>query len=129
LSFASESLPGYMMPTAVTVLEEIPFTSSGKLDRKRLPRPTLATTDYRAPSNWLESEIVHTFEHVLGVSRVGVDDDFFRLGGNSLRSVQVVNELKHELHVDIPVRLMLSASSPADLVRRISDRLEMGEDL
>ncbi|WP_168701931.1 amino acid adenylation domain-containing protein [Gordonia paraffinivorans] len=129
LSFASESLPGYMMPTAVTVLEEIPFTSSGKLDRKRLPRPTLATTDYRAPSNWLESEIVHTFEHVLGVSRVGVDDDFFRLGGNSLRSVQVVNELKHELHVDIPVRLMLSASSPADLARRISDRLEMGEDL
>ncbi|MEO9327890.1 amino acid adenylation domain-containing protein [Gordonia aurantiaca] len=129
LAFASGSLPGYMMPTAVLVLDEIPFTSSGKLDRKRLPKPELRTADYRPPSTWLESEIVHAFERVLGVSRVGADDDFYRLGGNSLRSVQVVNELRNELHVDIPIRMMLSASSPADLARRISDRLEMGEDL
>ncbi|MDS1113174.1 amino acid adenylation domain-containing protein [Gordonia westfalica] len=127
-AFASTELPGYMMPTAVLVLDTVPLTASGKLDRKRLPKPTLNTAEFREPSTWLEGEIVRTFEHVLGVPRVGVDDDFYELGGNSLRSVQVVNDLKSELHMDIPVRWMLSASSPADLARRIEDWMGRGED-
>ncbi|QMU21092.1 amino acid adenylation domain-containing protein [Gordonia rubripertincta] len=126
-AFAATELPGYMMPTAVLVLETVPLTASGKLDRKRLPEPTLNTAQFREPSTWLEGEIVRTFEHVLGVQRVGVDDDFYELGGNSLRSVQVVNDLKSELHMDIPVRWMLSASSPADLARRIEDWMGNGE--
>jgi amino acid adenylation domain-containing protein len=127
MAFASTELPGYMMPTAVLVLETVPLTASGKLDRKRLPKPTVNTAEFREPSTWLEGEIVRTFEHVLGVQRVGVDDDFYELGGNSLRSVQVVNDLKSELHMDIPVRWMLSASSPADLARRIEDWMGNGE--
>ncbi|MDV7175684.1 amino acid adenylation domain-containing protein [Gordonia amicalis] len=126
-AYASTELPGYMMPTAVLVLDTVPLTASGKLDRKRLPKPALNTAEFREPSTWLEGEIVRTFEHVLGVPRVGVDDDFYELGGNSLRSVQVVNDLKSELHMDIPVRWMLSASSPADLARRIEDGMGNGE--
>ena len=127
-AFASAALPGYMMPTAVMVLDSLPITASGKLDRTRLPQPTRDASAFRAPSSWLETEIARTFEHVLGVPRVGADDDFYALGGNSLRSVQVVNDLETELHVEIPVRWMLSDSSPADLARRIEDGMRNGFD-
>ncbi|UPG67491.1 amino acid adenylation domain-containing protein [Gordonia hongkongensis] len=128
-AFASAALPGYMMPTAVMVLDSLPITASGKLDRARLPQPTRDASAFRAPSSWLETEIARTFEHVLGVPRVGADDDFYALGGNSLRSVQVVNDLETELHVEIPVRWMLSDSSPADLARRIEDGMRNGFDV
>ncbi|MFC8313030.1 amino acid adenylation domain-containing protein [Gordonia sp. NPDC057258] len=127
-AFASAALPGYMMPTAVMVIDSLPITASGKLDRARLPQPTRDASAFRAPSSWLETEIARTFEHVLGVPRVGADDDFYALGGNSLRSVQVVNDLETELHVEIPVRWMLSDSSPADLARRIEDGMRNGFD-
>ncbi|MFE0751733.1 amino acid adenylation domain-containing protein [Gordonia sp. NPDC058843] len=128
VAFASAALPGYMMPTAVMVLDSLPFTASGKLDRARLPQPPRDVSDFRAPSSWLETEIARTFEHVLGVPRVGADDDFYALGGNSLRSVQVVNDLETELHVEIPIRWMLSDSSPADLARRIEAGMRNGFD-
>ncbi|MFT4393892.1 amino acid adenylation domain-containing protein [Gordonia lacunae] len=128
VAFASAALPGYMMPTAVMVLDSLPFTASGKLDRARLPQPPRGASGFRAPSSWLETEIARTFEHVLGVPRVGADDDFYALGGNSLRSVQVVNDLETELHVEIPIRWMLSDSSPADLARRIEAGMRDGFD-
>ncbi|MCG7634861.1 amino acid adenylation domain-containing protein [Gordonia McavH-238-E] len=128
VAFASAALPGYMMPNAVMVLDSLPFTASGKLDRARLPEPPRDASGFRAPSSWLETEIARTFEHVLGVPRVGADDDFYALGGNSLRSVQVVNDLETELHVEIPIRWMLSDSSPADLARRIEAGMRNGFD-
>ncbi|EON34683.1 Non-ribosomal peptide synthetase modules-related protein [Gordonia terrae C-6] len=127
-AFASAALPGYMIPTAVLVLDSLPLTASGKLDRARLPQPPRDASGFRAPSSWLETEIARTFEHVLGVPRVGADDDFYALGGNSLRSVQVVNDLETELHVEIPIRWMLSDSSPADLARRIEAGIRTGVD-
>lgn len=127
--FAATSLPGYMIPTMVMVLDTVPLTASGKLDRARLPLPALvAAEEFREPSSWLEGEIAHTFEEVLGLSRVGADDDFYSLGGNSLRSVQVVNQLASELHVDIPVRWMLSDPNPADLAKRIETGMREGID-
>ncbi|MDL9937218.1 amino acid adenylation domain-containing protein [Gordonia sp. ABSL1-1] len=125
-SFAATGLPGYMMPTAILVVDSLPLTASGKLDRKRLPRPTLTAGEYREPESWLEGEIAHTFEHVLGLPRVGADDDFYSLGGNSLRSVQVVSELRDVLHVEVPVRWMLSDPSPADLAKRIESGMHDG---
>ncbi|NDK88465.1 amino acid adenylation domain-containing protein [Gordonia desulfuricans] len=125
-AFASTALPGYMMPTAVMVLDTVPLTASGKLDRARLPKTARRTDEFRAPATELEGEIARTFEDVLGVARVGADDDFYALGGNSLTSVRVVNSLKNELHVEIPIRWMLSDSSPADLARRIEAGIRNG---
>ncbi|MGW0039220.1 amino acid adenylation domain-containing protein [Gordonia sp. NPDC003376] len=125
-AFASTALPGYMMPTAVLVLDTVPLTASGKLDRARLPKTARRTDEFRAPTTELEGEIARTFEDVLGVARVGADDDFYALGGNSLTSVRVVNSLKNELHVEIPIRWMLSDSSPADLARRIEAGIRHG---
>ncbi|MGV9637978.1 amino acid adenylation domain-containing protein [Nocardia rhamnosiphila] len=126
LAHAATELPGYMVPGTVMVLDTVPYTASGKLDRARLPEPEFAVGEYREPASWLESEVVRAYGHVLGVDRVGADDDFYALGGNSLRSVQVVSELKKELDYDVPVSWILSDPSPADLAKRIESGMRSG---
>ncbi len=126
LAHAAAELPNYMVPATIIVLDTVPLTASGKLDRKRLPEPVAAVAEFRAPSSWLEEEVTRAYEHVLGVDRVGVDDDFYALGGNSLRSIQVVSELERELHFDVPVGWMLSDPRPADLAKRIETGLRTG---
>jgi thioesterase domain-containing protein/acyl carrier protein len=115
-----------MVPGTVMVLDAVPLTASGKLDRARLPEPVAALEDYRAPSSPLEAAVVRVFELVLGVDRVGVDDDFFAFGGNSLKAVQVVSELKAELDYEVPVSWVLSASRPADLAARLDTAMRSG---
>ncbi|MGI5218677.1 amino acid adenylation domain-containing protein [Nocardia sp. CA-290969] len=127
LAHAATELPDYMVPTTVMVLDAVPFTSSGKLDRKRLPEPVFAVGEFREPSSWLEGEVARAYGHVLGVERVGADDDFYALGGNSLKSVQVVTELKKELDYEVPVSWILSDPRPADLAKRIETGMRTGE--
>ncbi|MBU3063615.1 amino acid adenylation domain-containing protein [Nocardia sp. NEAU-G5] len=127
LAYAATKLPDYMVPSTVTVLDTVPLTVSGKLDRNRLPDPVLAVGEFREPSSWLEGEVARAFGTVLGVDRVGADDDFYALGGNSLMSVQVVTELKKELDYEIPIGWMLSDPCPADLARRIESGMHSGE--
>ncbi|WP_330255502.1 amino acid adenylation domain-containing protein [Nocardia sp. NBC_00565] len=129
LAHAATELPGYMMPTTMVVLDTVPLTASGKLDRTGLPDPVIAVGEFREPSSWLEGEVARAFEQVLGVERVGADDDFYALGGNSLRSVQVVSELKRVLDYEVPVRWMLSDPSPADLAKRIEFGMRFGHDV
>ncbi|NUS93133.1 MAG: amino acid adenylation domain-containing protein, partial [Nocardia sp.] len=127
LAHAATELPGYMVPTTMMVLDSVPFTASGKLDRNHLPEPEFAIGEYREPASWLEGEVARAYRHVLGVERVGADDDFYALGGNSLRSVQVVSELKKELDYDVPVSWILSDPRPADLAKRIESGMRSGE--
>jgi thioesterase domain-containing protein/acyl carrier protein len=106
----------------------VPLTASGKLDRARLPEPVVPVGEFREPSSGLEAHVARAFGQVLGVDRVGADDDFYALGGNSLKSVQVVTELKKELDYDVPVSWMLSNPSPADLAQRIESAMRSGHD-
>ncbi|WP_433731580.1 amino acid adenylation domain-containing protein [Nocardia sp. CA-129566] len=123
---AATKLPDYMVPTTMMVLDTVPLTASGKLDRPRLPEAVLAVREFREPSSWLEGEVARAFGAVLGVDRVGVDDDFYALGGNSLKSVQVVSELRKELDYEIPISWMLSDHCPADLAKRIESGMRSG---
>ena len=86
----SARLPDYMVPAQIMVLEEFPLTSSGKIDRKALPAPVFAATPFRAPQTQTEEILAGIFAQVLGLERVGVDESFFDLGGDSILSMQVV---------------------------------------
>ncbi|WP_280367066.1 non-ribosomal peptide synthetase [Nocardia wallacei] len=93
--FVSRRLPEFMVPAVVMVLDSIPLTANGKVDRKALPAPEAApSARYRAPGTAEERALAAVFAEVLGVERVGVDDSFFELGGDSIRSIQVVSRAR-----------------------------------
>ncbi|WP_157115180.1 AMP-binding enzyme, partial [Nocardia niwae] len=81
----AQFLTGYMVPDAVVVLNALPLTPNGKLDRRALPAPeVVSAVVYRAPSSPVEQAVAEVFAGLLGAAEVGLDDDFFALGGNSL---------------------------------------------
>jgi amino acid adenylation domain-containing protein/non-ribosomal peptide synthase protein (TIGR01720 family) len=90
-SALGEQLPGYLVPSAIVVLDALPLTVNGKLDKRALPAPEYADTQsYRAPADAVEEILASIYAQVLGIDKVGVDDSFFELGGDSILSMQVV---------------------------------------
>ncbi|MBC7302265.1 MAG: non-ribosomal peptide synthase/polyketide synthase, partial [Nocardia sp.] len=113
-----ENLPAYMVPAVIIVLDEFPLNASGKLDRKALPAPVFEAAVFRAPTTPVEEIVAATFADVLGLDRVGLDDDFFALGGNSLTATQVAARLSAGLDTDIGVRELFESSTVAGLAAR-----------
>ncbi|QBJ95559.1 amino acid adenylation domain-containing protein [Rhodococcus sp. ABRD24] len=118
--FAARSLTSYMVPSAVVVVSEIPLTGSGKLDRKALPEPEFEAAVFRAPSTPIEEAVAAVFADVLGAERVGLADDFFSLGGNSLLATQVASRLGAALETQIPVRMLFEVSTVEALAARVA---------
>ncbi|WP_295473025.1 non-ribosomal peptide synthase/polyketide synthase [uncultured Pseudomonas sp.] len=90
------ALPEHMVPAHLMLLDALPLTANGKLDRRALPQPDLsaAQSAYQAPRNGLEQRLVEVWQTVLGVPQVGIDDNFFALGGDSILSIQVVSRAR-----------------------------------
>ncbi|MGN2641702.1 non-ribosomal peptide synthetase [Nocardia takedensis] len=113
LERVAEILPAHMVPAVLVTLPELPLTPVGKLDRAALPAPDLTARRYREPSGPLERRVAEVFADVLGLDRVGADDDFFARGGNSLLATAVSARLSTT--TPVPVRLLFTAPTPARL--------------
>ncbi|MFD6860800.1 amino acid adenylation domain-containing protein, partial [Rhodococcus sp. NPDC060090] len=111
----STRLPGYMVPTAYVVLDQLPLSPSGKLDRKALPEPVFEVKEFRAPTTPVEQIVASVIADVLGLDRVGLDDDFFALGGNSLIATQVVSRIGEAVGHRLPLRMIFEASTVESL--------------
>ncbi len=112
-------LPDYMVPTTVVMLERLPLTDQGKLDRRALPVPEAARpeleTRYTAPRSPLEVTLAVIWSDVLRLRQIGIHDNFFDLGGHSLLATQVVARVREACQVDLPLRMLFESPTIADL--------------
>ncbi|RPK57828.1 Dimodular nonribosomal peptide synthase [Streptomyces sp. ADI96-02] len=113
-------LPQFMMPGEIVVLDRLPLTENGKVDRAALPDPDPVEGDYRAPRTPREEELAALFAEVLGLDRIGVDDDFFACGGHSLRLTRLVWRIHEKLGVDVPIRTVFQYPTVAELAPHLS---------
>ncbi|WP_156671055.1 MULTISPECIES: non-ribosomal peptide synthetase, partial [unclassified Mycobacterium] len=125
----AERLPAYMVPAAVVVLETLPMTVNGKLDVRALPSPEYSAGGYRSPTTPTEEILAGVYAHVLGVDRVGVDDSFFDLGGDSISAMRVIAAVNSALDVGVAVSAIFEAPTVAQLALRVGESTSRLEPL
>jgi len=114
-SVLAETLPNYMIPTRFIMMEKLPLTSTGKVDRPALPTPDPGRPDlglsFVAPGDELETKITNVWEDLLDVKPIGIDDDFFDLGGDSLNAAQLFVEIEKVFHRKLPLSILYEAAT------------------
>ncbi|HEY0603647.1 MAG TPA: amino acid adenylation domain-containing protein, partial [Herpetosiphonaceae bacterium] len=124
-SFLGERLPGYMIPSAFVQLDQFPRTASGKIDWQKLPAPGRVDREVPlvAPRTALEQAIAQIWAEVFGLQQVGIEDNFFDLGGHSLAAMQVLARLREQLDQDLTLSVLFKAPT----IAKLAEALERGE--
>ncbi|HEY0544285.1 MAG TPA: amino acid adenylation domain-containing protein [Pyrinomonadaceae bacterium] len=132
-SFLREKLLDYMIPTAFVLLDELPLTLSGKVDRRALPAPerqsSTALENYVAPANPVEEIVAGIWSELLHAERVGMEDNFFDIGGHSLLATQVISRLREAFRVELPVRALFERPTPKELAAVIVEKIKVSPQL
>jgi amino acid adenylation domain-containing protein len=120
-AFAARSLPDYMVPTGIELVDAFPITANGKIDRSRLsPTSGPARAEHRAPRTDTETALCAIFGGVLDQESVGIDDNFFDLGGHSMLATRTVSRVRRDLGVQLGIRDLFEAPTVAQLAERVS---------
>jgi acyl-coenzyme A synthetase/AMP-(fatty) acid ligase/acyl carrier protein len=125
--FVRGRLPEHMVPSEFVVVDKFPLNRNGKVDRNALPRPVLDRTtdeDFLPPSTNIEKTLASIWAKNLKLTQVSLSDNFFDLGGNSLLSIQVLNQIRSELSVDLPMRTLLESATLGELAGEITDQCQ-----
>ncbi|WP_407873315.1 non-ribosomal peptide synthase/polyketide synthase [Paenibacillus melissococcoides] len=125
-------LPAYMIPSRFHQLEKLPLTANGKVDRATLAKQQITMpvqqASYAAPRNALEQALADLWQEVLGVERVGIEDDFFEIGGQSLKLIQVIGKIRRKLKLDISLRDAFAYTTVSELAQFFEARGSKRED-
>jgi len=128
-----QRLPEYMVPTAFVLMNEMPLTPNGKVDRKALPAPERArpelSVNYEAGRTPVEQMVASIWSETLGVERLGTRDNFFELGGHSLLATRVISRLREAFQVELPVRDLFESPTIAALAAKIETALKEAQGL
>ena len=122
-------LPEHMIPQALMVVDRLPLTVNGKLDQAALPAPQWHTGGGRPPANEEERRLCALFAEVLGLEKVGAEDDFFALGGHSLLAMRLVGKIRSEFDTRLRVGEVLTSATPARIAARLLGTEEGGDPL
>ncbi len=117
--YLKQKLPEYMVPSAIVVLDEMPLTANGKVDRRALPVPAQVTREetFVVPRDAIEEQLAKLWIEMLGLKQVSINDNFFDLGGHSLLASRLVSRARETFHVELPLRSFFEAATIAEMTR------------
>ena len=132
-SYMKAKVPNYMVPAVFVQLDEFPLTGGGKVDRQALPAPDqsrpMLEEEFVAPRNQLEESLAQIWREILELERVGIHDDFFDLGGNSLVAMQITAKITNTFDVYLPLHSLFDTPTIAGLAQQIELAGQAGRDL
>jgi amino acid adenylation domain-containing protein/non-ribosomal peptide synthase protein (TIGR01720 family) len=127
-SYMQERVPPYMVPSVVMILEEMPLTVTGKIDRRAFPPPEdgrlESKSHFVAPRDFVEILLVRIWEKVLGIKRIGVKDDFFDLGGHSILALRLVGEIQKQFGRELPLAILFEKRTVERLAEVLTQQFE-----
>lgn len=124
-NYLKGKLPEYMIPAYFVMVDDIPLTSNGKVDRNKLPMPeqNVVTTNYLEPRNQTEKSLVAIWEEILGRKNIGIGDDFFELGGNSMNLISLASKMYDDLGIEIPIVELFSNPTIKGIASHYTDNI------
>lgn len=129
--YLSRNLPEYMIPSVFVLLDSLPLSPNGKIDRKALPDPAKigihGHSEYRAPRNSIEKRLAEIWQSILGLNKISIGDNFFQSGGHSLLAVSLMSRINNEFEAELPLASLFKSPTIEELARVLGDESSADE--